>query len=99
MSVVATVHGCSSILSTRGATVCKFPARRNYAVTQVSATGFEPRTDKIQTEDTASQCLLVRQIETIKDVHCAKGQISIKSPEYLWKMWIFCHFFSQFVVT
>ena len=29
-------------LSRPRATVCKFPAHRNYAVTQVSTTGFEP---------------------------------------------------------
>ena len=31
-------------LSLPRATVCKFPTHRNYAVTQVSATGFEPGT-------------------------------------------------------
>ena len=30
------------------ATVCKFPALRNYAVTQVSATGFEPGTVRLR---------------------------------------------------
>ena len=51
VSVVATAQSCSSLLPTRGlvarlsrprAAVCKFPAHKNYAVTYVSAVGFEP---------------------------------------------------------
>ena len=53
VSVVATSQSCSSIspicremarLSRPRASVCKFPTQRNYALTQVSATGFETGT-------------------------------------------------------
>ena len=57
VSVVAASQSCSSFLSTRGgmarlswprATVCKFHAQRNYAVTRVFATGFEPGTIRLR---------------------------------------------------
>ena len=53
VSVVAAAQSCSSFLPIRGgiarlsrprAIVCKFSAHRNYAVTRVSATEFEPGT-------------------------------------------------------
>ena len=66
VSVVAAAQSCYPFLPTRGgmtrlsrprAMVRKFHAHRNYAVTQVSATGFEPETirQRIQHATTAPQ--------------------------------------------
>ena len=57
VSVVSAAQSCSSFSPTRGgmarlsrprATVCRFPAHRNYAVTRVSAAEFEPGTVRLR---------------------------------------------------
>ena len=62
--VFAKAQRCSYFWPTRGemvrlsrhiATACKFPAHKNYAVTQVSAAGFEPGTVRLRVQRAATE--------------------------------------------
>ena len=77
VSAVAAAESCSSFLpicrgmarlSRPRASVCKFPVQRNYAVTQVPATGFEPWTIRLRIQHaincaTAPHCLKINDIQ------------------------------------
>ena len=75
----ATPHFCRPVnggtvrLSRPRATVCEFPAHRNYAVTQVSATGFEPVTARSRIVghhySAESYLMLLRNLTTMLEKH------------------------------
>ena len=89
VSVVAAAQSCYSFLPTRGgmarlskprASVCKFPAHGNHAVTQVVVTGFEPGTVRLRIQG-AINCAIDR---AYYHNEYYSGMCQVSFGRYLW---------------